>query len=138
MAFRRRPLTTSATREIVLTVDPDVAEANTAEALAAYRESRDLTALTVPGTATRFRVRALTLDERIAATDVGGGDGTRRPFAMLAAVARAGVVGVVEAGEEMTIGAFLDRVAFDQLAVILGEIGWAILSLSSLDAAGKA
>jgi len=54
---------------IVLSVDPDIAENNSEEQIAAYFDTLRLSDLTVPDTATRVVIRPLSIAERDAAED---------------------------------------------------------------------
>jgi len=62
-------LSTDERVSVVLTVDPDIAAANSAEALDEYRSTMDMGALIVPGGATVIRVRPLSRRELDAAED---------------------------------------------------------------------
>lgn len=147
--------TTASVTELVLACDPDVEAANSPEALKLYRESGDQSCIKIPDSATRFEVRALSLDERLAVDDAADsvriemhdsrpeGDAARAALIRLErrralAVCRVGLVRARQGGETIeggnaVLSALPDRLLYP--AVV--ELAAAIRRLSTLAPLGK-
>jgi hypothetical protein len=148
--FRR---STKTIERVVLTFDPAITRDNSAEVLAEYRRTGDISALTVPADALVVEVRPLSVDDRFAVEDAIDGlaveaikvdveDGDARTALGLRiarrrslATCRAGIVRATENGEAVE-GA--DRVIAmipqDQIARFVAEVGGAIQRMSTVDA----
>ncbi len=148
--FRR---STKTIERVVLTFDPAVTRENDAEALAEYRRTGDISALTVPADALVVEVRPLSVDDRFAVEDAIDGlavesikvdaDDTDARTALGLRIARrrslatcrAGIVRATENGSTIE-GAdlVLAMLAQDQLARFVAEVGGHIQRMSTVDA----
>lgn len=151
MSFRLH-MSTAATVRIPLACDPAIIEANTAEAVAAYKASHDPSLITVPSDAFLFTIRPLTAAERVNAACGAGSKG--QPLVGYAAIALPAAVEKVEQRravvegddpdpkapkwEQFTISAFLDSMSDDiQLIEVMAELVDLVRSISGLDSLGK-